>query len=296
MAHIYVVIRYFTPFAMSSQLSWSIIKQFSSRNSCGFKLQDVVREFPEKNRVYLGRLLANMVDKGMLKKIARDNYHIVPFNADAETYSPDAHQVAKYLMHNKEYYIGYASAIKIHGLTFQSQVNESKVNESKVNEYVVTRKQMKPAIRSFGETTYQFIHHNATRFFGFSSLWINQSEKAMVSDLEKTIVDIATKPQLCGGIVEVGNAISQSKIRTDHDKLFYYFSRNRNKSAKKRFLFLTDLLGLEWTAEHERLMEELGTGISLLDPAAPDQGNKRSKFGLKINVDPIQIKNKVLLH
>ena len=44
----------------------------------------------------------------------------------------------------------------------------------------------------------------------------------MVSDLEKTIVDIAPKPQLCGGIVEVGNAIFQAKARTDHDKLFIY--------------------------------------------------------------------------
>ena len=116
----------------------------------------------------------------------------------------------------------------------------------------------------------------------------------MVSDLERTIVDIATKPQLCGGIVEVGNAIFQAKDRTDQDKLFYYFARNMNKSAKKRFLFITDLLDLEWTTEHERMMKELGSGISLLDPAAPDQGRKRKKFGLKINVDPIRIKKKVL--
>jgi len=269
---------------MSSQLSWSIIKQFSSRNKFVFTIQDVKREFQEKNRVHLARILKDMVDKGMLCKIPRGNYHIIPINADPDTYVPDRHQVAKYIMQNKEYYIGYASAIKIHGLTLQSEARE----------YVVTKKQMKPAIMSFGGITYQFIQHDATRFFGFNSIWINQLEKAMVSDLERTIVDIVTKPQLCGGIVEVGNAIFQAKARTDHDKLFYYFARNMNKSAKKRFLFLTDLLGLEWTSEHESMMEELGPGISLLDPAASDQGRKRSKFGLKINVDPIHIKNKVL--
>ena len=269
---------------MSSQLSWNIIKQFSSRNMSGFTFQDVARAFPEKNRVHLARILADMVNKGMLYKITRGNYHIIPINADPETYVPVGHQVAKYLMQNKEYYIGYASALKIHGLTLQSEARE----------FVVTKKQMKPAIRSFGGITYQFIQHDGTRFFGFTSIWINQFEKAMVSDLEKTIVDIATKPKLCGGIVEVGSAIFQAKDRTDHDKLFYYFARNMNKSAKKRFLFLTDLFGLEWTTEHERMMEELGTGISLLDPAAPDQGRKMKKFGLKINVDPIRIKMKVL--
>jgi predicted transcriptional regulator of viral defense system len=254
----------------------------------GFTFLDAARAFPEKNRVHLARTLAEMVNKGMLCKIIRGNYHIIPINADPETYVPVGYQVAKYLMQNKEYYIGYASAIKIHGLSLQSEAR------SEAREYVATKKQMKPAIRSFGGITYQFIQHDATRFFGFTSIWINQFEKAMVSDLERTIVDIATKPQHCGGIVEVGNAISQAQDRTDHDKLFYYFARNMNKSAKKRFLFLTDLLDLEWTTEHERMMEELGTGISLLDPAAPDQGRKMKKFGLKINVDPIRIKMKVL--
>lgn len=269
---------------MSGQLSWNIIRQFSSRNMSGFTFQDVARAFPEKNRVHLARILAEMVNKGMLCKITQGNYHIIPIHADPQTYVPDGQQVAKYLMQNKEYYIGYASAIKIHGLMLQSEARE----------YVVTKKQMKPAIRSFGGITYQFIQHDATRFFGFTSIWINQFEKAMVSDLERTIVDIATKPQFCGGIVQVGNAIFQAKDRTDHDKLFYYFARNMNKSAKKRFLFLTDLLDLEWTTEHERMMKELGTGISLLDPAASDQGRKMRKFGLKINVDPIRIKMEVL--
>jgi predicted transcriptional regulator of viral defense system len=285
---------------MSSQLSWNIIKQFSSRNMFGFTMQDVARAFPEKNRVHLSRILAEMVKKGMLCKITRDNYHIIPMNADPETYVPDAHQVAKYLMQHKEYYIGYASALKIHGLMLQTEAREGareaagEKARQEAREYVVTRKQMKPTVRNFGGVTYQFIQQDATRFFGFTSIWINQFEKAMVSELEKTIVDIATKPQFCGGIVEVGNAIFQAKDRTDQDKLFYYFARNMNKSAKKRFLFLTDLLGLEWTTEHERMMEELGTGISLLDPAAPDQGRNVGKFGLRINVDPVRIKTKVL--
>ena len=95
----------------------------------GFRFQDVVREFPEKNRVHLVRILANMVDKGMLCKITRDNYHIIPFNADPDSYVPDRHQVAKYLMQNKDYYIGYASAIKIHRLTLPSEIKESEIKE-----------------------------------------------------------------------------------------------------------------------------------------------------------------------
>jgi predicted transcriptional regulator of viral defense system len=109
---------------MSSQLSWSIIKRFSGKNMFGFRFQDVVREFLGKNPVPLARILADMVDKGMLCKITRDNYHMIPLNADSKTYVPDGLQVAKHLMLKKEYYIAYASARKVHGLTLQSEVNE----------------------------------------------------------------------------------------------------------------------------------------------------------------------------
>ena len=271
--------------------SWSIINRFSGKNMLGFRFQDIVREFPEKHPAHLTKILANMVDKGMLCKITHDNYHIIPANADPETYLPDSHQVAIIMMQNKDYYIGYASAVKIHGLSFLS---ETKVSEAK--EYVVAKKQMKPAIRSFGKITYQFIHHSSTRFFGFESIWINQFVEAMVSDLEKTIVDIATKPQLCGGIIEVGNVLFQVNDRIDYDKLFFYFASNLNKSARKRFLFLTDLFGMEWTYEHDNMMDKIGSGTSLLDPSEPDQIKNRGKFGLKINGDPISIKENVLHH
>jgi len=69
--------------------------------------------------------------------------------------------------------------------------------------------------RSFGGTKYQFIQYGASRFLSFSRIRISQLEKGMISDLVRTIVDIATKPQLCGGIVEVGNAIFQAKARTN---------------------------------------------------------------------------------
>jgi len=60
-----IITRYFRSFFHGLQ-------QFSSRNVFGFTHQDVERVFQEKNRVYLARILVNMVDKGILCKIARD--------------------------------------------------------------------------------------------------------------------------------------------------------------------------------------------------------------------------------
>jgi predicted transcriptional regulator of viral defense system len=269
---------------MKKQLSLSIIREFLGKNKLGFVTQEVKQEFPERNELYLARLLAEMVREGMLLKVAPHTYLIIPFQADSESYVPNGHLAAKYIMQDREYYIGYASAMKIHGLTLLSGIRE----------YVVTKRQMKPSVRTLRGITFQFIHHDSTRFFGYSSHWITKSEQAMVSDLERTLVDGATRPQLCGGIVALGRAIFQARERVELDKLFYYFARNNSLVAKKRYLFLTDLLGLEWTDDHESMMDELGTSISWLDPEGPKQGPKQCNFGLKINVVPQHIKRKVL--
>ncbi len=224
-----------------------------------------------------------MVDEGILCKIARNIYHIVPFNVDPRAYVPDGLQVAKYMILNRKYYLGYASAMKIHGLSFTP--------ETRV--YVVTREQMKPALRSYRGISVQFIKQREHRFFGSSIMWINQMEQAMVSDLEKTIVDLLTRPGLGGGIVEAGKALYKADERINQEKLFYYFARNRSKAAKKRYLFLAEHLGLEWAAEHDRMRGELGSCISILDPSEPDRGKCKYKYGLKINVDPACIKNEI---
>ena len=116
----------------------------------------------------------------------------------------------------------------------------------------------------------------------------------MVSDLEKTIVDAATKPQLCGGILGFGKAINRSKKGTDLEKLFYYLARNGSHAAKKRYLFLSHILEIDWTSEHERMLENSGASFSLLDPAGPKQGKKDSRFGLKVNIDLSTLKK--ILH
>jgi predicted transcriptional regulator of viral defense system len=42
---------------------------------------------------------------------------------------------------------------------------------------------------------------------------------------------------------------------------------------------------MEWTSDHERMLEESGSSFSPLDPVGPDRGIKNSRFGLKINIE-----------
>jgi predicted transcriptional regulator of viral defense system len=268
---------------MKSELSWDIIKRFSGIDEDCFTYKDVLREYPNTHKIQLSKILAGMVEKGMLIKLNRDLYHIVPTNLDANSYIPDWHLVAKYLMKGKRYYIGYYSAMQIHGL----------ITQPSLTEIIVTDLQIKPSVKKIQGTKFQFVYHTKERFFGYENVWINQNEKVSASDLEKTLVDAVTRPHLCGGLVEIGKAIHESKGKVDEQRLIDYFTRNNNYAAKKRYLFLIDLLGMEWTSYHEGMLKNTGTSYPLLDTSGPDQGRKDSRFGLKINIDTETIKNSI---
>lgn len=268
---------------MKNEFSWDIIKRFSGSDQDCFSFQDVVFEYPDTDKIYLSKVLSGMVKKGMLIKLNRNIYHIVPVSADADSFIPDWHLVAKYLMKGKEYYIGYYSAMQIHGL----------ITQPSLKEIVVTNLQVKPSIKNIRGIEFQFVYNTKVRFFGYKSTWINQYEKVMVSDLEKTIVDAVSKPHLCGGLTEIGKAIYETRKKVNYHTLFDYFTRIESQVAKKRYLFLSDLLEIDWTSYHEGILENLGTSYPLLDTTGPNQGHKDSRFGLKINVDTETIKNAI---
>jgi predicted transcriptional regulator of viral defense system len=260
---------------------WKIIKAFSLKNQQCFSFREVIAQFPDKDQSNLSKQLAIMVRQGILKKLCRDFYCIIPLNASPESYVPNKYITAKCMMKGKEYYIAYSSAMHIRGLSDQEG--------SKT--LVVVLRQMQPPIKKVAGTEFQFICGSYRNFFGYDATWINSSEQVMVSDLEKTIVDAVTKPHLCGGIIKVGNAIWRANERIDTDKMFYYLARNGRQSAKKRYLFLLDLMELGWTSDHERMLGECDNGLSLLDSSGPNSGRKNARFGLKINVELTDLKN-----
>jgi predicted transcriptional regulator of viral defense system len=268
---------------MRNPYNWDIIKKFSGNDQDCFSFKDVLTEYPEMDKYYLSKVLSGMVERGMLIKLNRDLYHIVPSSADPETYIPDWHLVAKYLMKKKQYYIGYYSAMQIHSL----------ITQPSLKEIIVTNLQVKPAIKIIRGIEFQFVYHIEPKFFGFKNTWIDKHNKVMVSDLEKTLVDALTRPHLSGGLVEVGKALYESKEKIDYQKLLDYLNRNENEATKKRYLFLVELLGLTWTNNYDEILEKIGPSFPVLDTTGPNQGKKDTRFGLKVNIDVSTIKNSI---
>ncbi len=268
---------------MKNNLSWEVLKRFSGEDQEFFTYQDVLDEFPNTDKIYLSKILSLMVKKGMLIKLNRNLYHIVPTSADAKNYIPDWHIVAKHLMAGRKYYIGYYSAMQIHNL----------ITQPSFKEIIVTESRLSTSTKIIQSIEFQFVFNVPKRFFGYKNTWINDNEKVMVSDLEKTIVDAVTKPHLCGGMVEVGKAIYETRAKIDFEKLSKYLTQNESHAATKRYLFICDLLGMKWTSFHESMLQNSGNSYSVLDTSAADDGKKNSRFGLKINIDTDTIKNAI---
>jgi predicted transcriptional regulator of viral defense system len=266
-----------------NNLNWNILKSVSNDGQDCFHFADVIERFPTTEKQYLSKVLSSMVQKGMLIKLRKDIYFIVPIDADASTYIPDWHIVAKELVRGKKYYIGYYSAMQIHGL----------ITQPSLTEIIVTETQMKPSKLTIKGVEFQFVTHTKTRFFGFKNTWINKHDKVMVSNLEKTLVDALTKPHLCGGIVEIAKAIYETREKVNLELLIEYLLQNDSNAAIKRYLFLCDILGINWTSYHETIMDKLLSNYSLLDTSSPNEGKYNSKFGLKINMDIQTIKSAI---
>ena len=94
-------------------------------------------------------------------------------------------------------------------------------------------------------------------------------------------------------MIEIGKTIYETKNKVNLPKLFDYLTRNKSQAAKKRYLFLSNLIEINWTSYHEGMLKTIGNSYSLLDTTGPDQGRKDSRFGLKINVDTETIKNAI---
>jgi len=269
---------------MKSNIELDIIKRISRDGNQCFTLEDTRLLFPNKSDSHLVQVLTKMVRKGMIKKLNRGMYYIVPLDQDSEYFIPDWHLVARHLMRNKKYYIGYYSAMQIHGL----------ITQPSLTEIIVTDTQVKPSIKKIQGVKFQFVYHNFKRFFGEKNTWIDDHNKVMCSTIEKTITDSLINPHYSGGIVEIGKAMYECKDRINAQQLIQDLIRTESKVALKRYLFLYDLLELgDKTVYHYNLENMLGNSISLLDTSAPDEGNINSRYALKINRDIETIKDSI---
>ncbi|MBS1494773.1 MAG: transcriptional regulator [Bacteroidetes bacterium] len=261
----------------------SLIRNLLLKDKTFFNIEEAHRILEDSTVGNVSEMLRSMERRGMIRKISAGHYCIVPFGEDSKTYLPNWHITAKELVYNSPYYIGFYSALDIHGLITQPSLTEQ----------IVTSKQFIPKYKKIGNVKFEFIYFNEKHFFGFENTWIDKYDKIQCSDLEKTLIDCLYKPAYGSGITEIVKAIYKARQKINEEKMVKYIERFGSQSVMKRLGFILSRLDILYT-----LMRYLQSNISKvytpLDPSLPSVGKYYSQWSVQENIQFEEIKNSLI--
>jgi predicted transcriptional regulator of viral defense system len=248
-----------------------------------FDIKAAAQILDDRNEASLRRVLSDMVKNGLLMRLRDGFYTIIPYHYEPDTYFPNWHIVAHYLAGDTPYYIGYYSALTLHDLTVQPSLTEQ----------IVVAKPIRPTTQLVKDIPFQFITHNAPHFFGISKKWIEDGTfRIHCSDLEKTLIDCAFKPEYAGGVSQLSHALYKSRAVLNPEKMLDYTQRFGSDAVVRRLGFLLEALDI--LPELARALKEQtpkSTSYVALDTALPKKGQMYSRWGIVQNFDLVTIQS-----
>lgn len=265
-----------------STQSNELLSYFNDQNRACFEYSEAFKVLPESKESAVKELLSDMTKRGLLMRLKESVYYIIPYEANAETFMPDWHLIAEHLVNDVKHYIGYYSALQIHNLITQPSLKEQ----------IVVSKQIRPSEIKIKNIPFQFIYHNDKHFFGAKKIWIDDFNKVLCSDLEKTFIDCLFKPDYAGGIVEIAKAIYMSKEKIKYNQLYEYAIQFNSQAVIKRLGFLLEFLEIN-TEIIEKLQEKKTNSYVLLDTELPKQGKRSSRWSIQQNLELETIKSAI---
>lgn len=248
-----------------------------------FDLKAAAQILNDRNEASLRRVLSDMVKHGLIMRLRDGLYSIIPYHFEPDTYFPNWHIVAHYLAGDKPYYIGYYSALTLHDLTVQPSLTEQ----------IVVSQPIRPTTQWVKDIPFQFITHNTPHFFGISKKWVEQGTfRIQCSDIEKTLIDCAFKPDYSGGISQLSHALYKSRAVLNPEKMLDYTHRFGSDAVIRRLGFLLEALDI--LPELARALKEQinkSTSYVALDTALPKTGQMYSRWGIVQNLDLFTIQS-----
>jgi predicted transcriptional regulator of viral defense system len=238
-----------------------------------FTVKDAVGIFNDRNPRLVSNMLRRAATKGVLTPLQSGVYTIVPPEMGSESeYVGDPYLAVTAILRGRPYYISHGSALSIHELTTQPWLKV----------IVSTTAALRP--RTLHQTKYQFVKLPPERMYGTTSKWLQGSQRLIVSDIEKTIIDCLAEPQYCGGYSEVDKAAWIGRKKINVDTLVKYAIRLKRASVVSRLGFLLDSCKLGSDDHRALLKEYLPNAYTMLDPTLPAEGHFTSEWRLRVNI------------
>lgn len=217
--------------------------------------------------------LARWAEQGWFRRVRRGLYIPVPVDVEQpELWSEDPLVVADAVW-SPCYFTGWTAA-NHWGLT--EQVFRTIV--------VKTSKRVRTADQVLLDQDYLVGHvSEAVMEWGLRRVWRDE-RRVQLADEARTVIDVLDDPSIGGGIRHVAEILEAYITDFDWRPLIEYADLLGNRTVFKRLGYLAELLEFgdqELTVSCRR---RLSSGVSLLDPSAPDRGPRVAPWGLRANV------------
>ena len=212
---------------------------------------------------------------GWVVRLTAGRYTIVPLSSGKKAI-PQVNLlvVARELLRDTPYYISHESAMDAHHMLTRPVTTIT----------VTTPRRL--ATRQILGMPYRFIYARRSSLWGSEPLWVTPYERVMVSDLEKTILDGLTRPDLCAGISEVAVGLWMRHDDLDLLKLARYARQLGRRAVAQRLGYLMELYELGTPQLIKSLQEMVGTSYARLDTLLPAEGPYMSRWRLRLNLEP----------
>ncbi|MBL8715794.1 MAG: hypothetical protein JNL79_07345 [Myxococcales bacterium] len=222
------------------------------------------------------------MNRGLATRLEPGLFILVPFELGRERqYLGNPYVVARELADTPEYYVSHASAMDLHHMVTQPQFTV----------FLTSPKAIRP--RVVLGTEFRFVRCKPEDMFGITDAWATKTERVRVSDVERTVIDGLKQPEHCGGITEVGKGLWMRRDVIAVPRLVDYALRLGVGAVVRRLGFLLEAFDIAGPAEIERLRAELTTTYALLDPVMPAEGPWSSRWRVRVNVEPEELRSLV---
>ncbi|MDH5603830.1 MAG: transcriptional regulator [Cyclobacteriaceae bacterium] len=265
-----------------SYRSAEFLEALSNRKKDFFTTKEAVEILSDRDPPTVRKLISDMAKRGLVMRIKDGLYHRVPYEQQPDQYFPNWHLTAEAIAQSREYYIGFYSALDIHGLITQPSMVEQ----------VVTLERVKPKIQRVRNVRFEFINLNKKRFFGYKKYWIDDFHKVNCSDLEKTFLDCLYSPDYAGGIMEISRALYKSGDKLQPAKFQEYLEKYNTQAVYKRLGFMIAGFGL-FPELQDFIAGKISSSYTPLDPTLDKLGNYVPKWGIVDNIDFITALNSI---
>lgn len=210
------------------------------------------------------------ISKGILKRLRRELFSVIPPNETSDTVSFDPYLIAGKV--TSDCVLAYHTALELHGVAYSSFEQFTFLTSQKVKPFEIDGQWFQPVL----------IPNNAAiANIGIQDI-NRQGMTIKITNLSRTYVDIIDRPDLCGGWEEVCRSINSIATLNTEELLNYCLTKNNSTLIAKIGYFLEQREGV-FSVSND-ILEQLQKRRPLSTQYMGDRKKEKHKFIKKWNL------------